>query len=111
MYFLYVVDHAIYRVHEEPDPLRELPLNEELCFKFETKLHPLNILLSGYFAGKSGYFHYDASVIYVVHPSFYVISTDTFPALHNLVLRVEAFESFAKFSIASAPDGSTTEER
>lgn len=96
MLFLYVPNEAVFKVHEQAEHcfnnFAEIPeVNEELSFTFPEITHPLNTRLSKFFQNGPGFFHYDASILYEKNP-FQLISSDRFPALHNLVLRVEAFE-------------------
>lgn len=114
MLFRYVPEYGVFRVPDDFEDTylncSEVPdVNRELGFTFPSLLHPLNIELSQFFGNKSGLFHYDSSVMYVKEPYFYVISPDRYPALHNLVLRVEAFESFSNLSLDSLSDDSENE--
>lgn len=104
MPFLYVPDQAIFHVDDTAEDrfinFDESPvLDSELSFTFPDTTHPLNVTLSNFFQNGAGFFHYDASILYEYHP-FQLITTDRFPALQDLVLRVEAFKRFADLTIS-----------
>lgn len=104
MQFLYVPDEAIFHVDDNAEDrflnFGESPvLDSELSFTFPDTTHPLNVTLSNFFQNGAGFFHYDASILYEKNP-FQLITSDRFPSLHNLVLRVEAFERFDELKIA-----------
>lgn len=113
MLFLYVPDEAVYWVHDNAESryhkTGEIPtINPELSFPFPEPLHPLNSALSDFFGAQYGFFHYSASVIYTIDP-LHIISQDRYPALHNLVLRVEVFKRLHDLSIVSTSEESDSE--
>lgn len=86
MLFAYQPKDGVYLLQDDENQ----PLHPDLYFRFPETSHPLNTSLANFFQNQSGFFNYDAGVLYT-KDTFQIITLEQFPELQQLALRINYF--------------------